>query len=67
LLGGALRARAAGERARFDPAWDDETLATRFAGANRLRVLLNGPLRSDLALFEWLDGTITEATPRRSG
>lgn len=56
LLEGALRARAGGERARFDPGWDDETLAMRFAGANRLRVLLNGPLRSDLALFEWLDG-----------
>jgi DNA polymerase-3 subunit delta' len=67
LLEGALRARAVGERARFDPDWGDETLATRFAGANRLRVLLNGPLRSDLALFEWLDGTMTEATPRRDG
>ncbi|HET9817570.1 MAG TPA: DNA polymerase III subunit delta', partial [Rhodanobacteraceae bacterium] len=56
LLEGALRARASGERARFDPAWDDETLAMRFADANRLRFLLNGPLRSDLAVFEWLDG-----------
>jgi DNA polymerase-3 subunit delta' len=56
LLEGALRARAGGERARFDPAWDDETLAMRFADANRLRVHLNGPLRGDLALFEWLDG-----------
>lgn len=67
LLESALRARAVGERARFDPEWDDETLATRFAGANRLRVLLKGPLRSDLALFEWLDGTMTEAAPRRTG
>lgn len=56
LLEGVLRARAAGEPGRFDPAWDDETLASRFAGANRLRALLNGPLRGDLALFEWLDG-----------
>lgn len=56
LLEGALRARAEGGSARFDPGWDDATLAARFAGANRLRVLLNGPLRADLALFEWLDG-----------
>ncbi|MGH8233802.1 MAG: DNA polymerase III subunit delta' [Rhodanobacteraceae bacterium] len=64
LLEGALRARAGGERTRFDPDWDDETLATRFAGANRLRALLNGPLRSDLALFEWLDG-LPAASARR--
>lgn len=56
LLEGALRARAQGGRARFDPGWDDEVLAERFASANRLRALLNGPLRADLALFEWLDG-----------
>ncbi|MGH8297552.1 MAG: DNA polymerase III subunit delta', partial [Steroidobacteraceae bacterium] len=56
LLQGALRARAVGATARFDPGWDDETLAGQFAAANRLRLLLNGPLRSDLALFEWLDG-----------
>ncbi|HEX5960333.1 MAG TPA: DNA polymerase III subunit delta' [Rhodanobacteraceae bacterium] len=56
LLDGALVARAAGQRARFDPGWDDTTLVTRFAEANRLRLLLNGPLRADLALFEWLDG-----------
>lgn len=55
LLEGALRARAEGRAARFDPGWDDATLAARFAGANRLRGLLNGPLRADLALFEWLD------------
>jgi DNA polymerase-3 subunit delta' len=67
LLEGALRARAAGERARFDPGWDDETLATQFAGANRLRLLLNGPLRGDLALFEWLDGTAKAAASRREG
>ena len=64
LLEGALRARAEGEHARFDPGWDDETLAMRFAGANRLRVLLNGPLRSDLALFEWLDGLPAASAPR---
>ena len=56
LLEGALHARAEGGKARFDPGWDDEVLAERFASANRLRVLLNGPLRADLALFEWLDG-----------
>lgn len=55
LLEGALRMRAVGERARFDPGWDDETLAARFADANRLRVLLNGPLRADLAIFDWLN------------
>ena len=56
LLEGALHARAKGGKARFDPGWDEEVLAERFASANRLRVLLNGPLRADLALFEWLDG-----------
>lgn len=56
LLAGALRARATGQRARFDPGWGDEVLAAQFAEANRLRVLLNGPLRADLALFDWLDG-----------
>jgi len=56
LLEGALHARAKGGKARFDPGWNDEVLAERFASANRLRTLLNGPLRADLALFEWLDG-----------
>jgi DNA polymerase-3 subunit delta' len=56
LLEGALRARREGGKARFDPGWSDEVLAERFASANRLRMLLNGPLRVDLALFEWLDG-----------
>ncbi|TAN06288.1 MAG: DNA polymerase III subunit delta' [Rhodanobacteraceae bacterium] len=56
LLAGALRARAAGRRARFDPGWDAATLAARARAAGRLRAGLNGPLRSDLALFEWLDG-----------
>ncbi len=56
LLEGALRARREGGRARFDPGWSDEVLADRFTSANRLRMLLNGPLRTDLALFEWLDG-----------
>jgi DNA polymerase-3 subunit delta' len=56
LLEGALRARAMGQHARFDPGWDAPTLAAHAAGADRLRARLNGPLRSDLALFEWLDG-----------
>jgi DNA polymerase-3 subunit delta' len=56
LLEGALRARARGGRARFDPGWNDETVAEHIAEANRLRLLLNGPLRGDLALFDWLDG-----------
>ncbi|MBU6416363.1 MAG: DNA polymerase III subunit delta' [Xanthomonadaceae bacterium] len=56
LLEGALHAHAEGRKARFDPGWGDDVLAERFASANRLRVLLNGPLRADLALFEWLDG-----------
>jgi DNA polymerase-3 subunit delta' len=56
LLEGALRARAEGRKVRFDPGWNDDVLAERFASANRLRVLLDGPLRADLALFEWLDG-----------
>jgi DNA polymerase-3 subunit delta' len=56
LLEGALRARAMGQHARFDPGWDAPTLAAHAAGADRLRARWNGPLRSDLALFEWLDG-----------
>lgn len=56
LLEGALQARAKGGKVRFDPGWDDEVLAERFASANRLRALLNGPLRAELALFEWLNG-----------
>jgi DNA polymerase-3 subunit delta' len=56
LLEGSLRARREGGSARFDPGWSDQALADAFAGANRLRLLLNGPLRADLALFEWLDG-----------
>jgi hypothetical protein len=61
LLDGALRARATGQRARFDPGWNDEMLAARSAQANRLRMLLNGPLRGDLALFEWLNGLPADA------
>jgi DNA polymerase-3 subunit delta' len=56
LLEGALRARARGEHARFEPGWNDETVVVHIAKADRLRGLLNGPLRGDLALFEWLDG-----------
>jgi DNA polymerase-3 subunit delta' len=56
LLEGALHARVQGGKARFDPGWTDEVLAERFASANRLRSLLNGPLRTDLALFDWLNG-----------
>lgn len=56
LLEGALRARAHAERARFDPGWGDEAVAESIAEANRLRMLLNGPLRSDLAVFDWLNG-----------
>ena len=56
LLEGALRVRREGGKARFDPGWSDAVLAERFASANRLRMLLNGPLRPDLALFEWLNG-----------
>lgn len=59
LLEGSLRTRAAGQRPRFDPGWDDEVFAAQFAAANRLRTLLNGPLRADLALFDWLDGLST--------
>ncbi|MGH8216827.1 MAG: DNA polymerase III subunit delta' [Rhodanobacteraceae bacterium] len=66
LLEGTLRSRAAGGRARFDPGWDEGTLADCFARANRLRMLLNGPLRSDLALFAWLDGLpVAEASRAR--
>lgn len=56
LLAGALRMRAQGQHARFDPGWDEATLSASCASASRLRVLLNGPVRGDLALFDWLDG-----------
>ena len=56
LLDDALRARLEGRKARFDPGWDNVALADGFAAAKRLRLRLNGPLRTDLALFEWLDG-----------
>lgn len=62
LLEGALRARSGGQHSRFDPGWDEATLAARFSEANRLRVLLNGPLRADLALFEWLDALARAST-----
>lgn len=55
LLDGARRAQGEGQRARFDPGWNADELAAAFASANRLRVLLNGPLRPDLALFDWLN------------
>lgn len=64
LLGGALRARADGQRVRFDPGWNDEVLGLQFAQANRLRGLLNGPLRTDLALYDWLDGLASRAVDR---
>ncbi|TAN08275.1 MAG: DNA polymerase III subunit delta' [Rhodanobacteraceae bacterium] len=63
LLEGALRARSEERHARFDPGWDEAVLAARFSEANRLRVLLNGPLRADLVLFEWLDGMAQKRTP----
>lgn len=66
LLGGASRARAEGQRARFDLGWNDELLSLRFAQANRLRGLLNGPLRTDLVLFEWLDGLAGVADRERA-
>lgn len=56
LLEGTLRAHAEGRHVRFDPGWDDQALVAGFAGANRLRITLNGPLRNDLALFDWLNG-----------
>lgn len=55
LIHAALRAGRQRQRARFDPGWDAATLARAFAGANRLRGQLDGPLRADLALFGWLD------------
>lgn len=56
LLQGALRGRAQGEPARFDPGWPDAALVAGFAAATLLGRRLDGPLRTDLALFEWLDG-----------
>lgn len=55
LLAGALQAHAAGEPSRFDLKRSDADLMQLAAGADRLRQRLRGPLRVDLALFEWLD------------
>jgi DNA polymerase-3 subunit delta' len=62
LLEGALRARALATRTRFDPGWDAATLAAAARRADQLRQQVTGPLRNDLALFEWLD-----ALPRSTG
>lgn len=62
LLEGASRAQGAGQPTRFDPGWSADALGDAFAGANRVRRLLNGPVRADLMLFEWLD-----ALPRNAG
>ncbi|HEX7326758.1 MAG TPA: DNA polymerase III subunit delta' [Rhodanobacteraceae bacterium] len=56
LLADALRARAQRMPAAFDPGWSDTALVAQFDAADRLRVLLDGPLRTDLALFGWLAG-----------
>lgn len=56
LLAGALRARAAGTTARFDPGCGEAELVARMAAADRLRAQLVGPLKVDLGLFAWLDG-----------
>lgn len=58
LLEGALRARAAGTTARFDPDWRDTELLERIAGANRVRGLLASTLKTDLLLFAWLAGSV---------
>jgi DNA polymerase-3 subunit delta' len=55
LLEGALRSLAQATRTRFDPGWDAATLAAASQRADQLRLQVNGPLRNDLALFEWLD------------
>lgn len=64
LLESALRGRAGGQRTRFDPGWDAAALADHSAGANCLRRLLDGPLRVDLALFDWLDSLPVAADPQ---
>lgn len=56
LLQDALRARAEGHRARFDPGWSTPGILDGIATANRLRSMLDGPLRPDLAVFDWLEG-----------
>jgi DNA polymerase-3 subunit delta' len=55
LLEGALRSLAQASRTRFDPGWDAATLLAASQRADQLRLQVNGPLRNDLALFEWLD------------
>jgi DNA polymerase III subunit delta' len=54
LLDDTLKARARGTRAAFDPGWSADVLADGFDRCGRLREALRGPLRNDLALFEWL-------------
>ena len=55
LITGAMETRARGARPRLDLGCDTAELFELAAAANRLRLQLNGPLRVDLALFEWLD------------
>lgn len=55
LLEGALRASVAKTGARFDPGWGAATLVRAVRQADQVRALLNGPLRCDLALFDWLN------------
>lgn len=55
LLQDALRAHTLGQPSRLDLKCSDADLLALVSGADRLRQRLNGPLRADLALFEWLD------------
>lgn len=55
LLQGTLHVHAMGQESRFDLNCSDADLMALAAGADRLRQRLIGPLRVDLALFEWLD------------
>ncbi len=56
LIAASLAARQEGVPASFDPGWDAAALLAGFDRANRVRDLLRGPLRADLALFDWLAG-----------
>lgn len=55
LLEGAMRSLAQATRTGFDPGWDAATLVAASQRADQLRLQVIGPLRNDLALFEWLD------------
>ncbi|MBS0431823.1 MAG: DNA polymerase III subunit delta' [Proteobacteria bacterium] len=52
----SARRRAVAASVETDPQWDADRLQQGFLRANRLRELLRGPLRSEIALLEFFSG-----------